>query len=293
MKSSQILSCALATCIAASGASALSGCDAHSGADGRSGVTMVSSASYPDYTLDELAAYSNIVVSGEVVGFSEPFLVRPSTGGDPMYHTDMYVKVTDSFKGDPLPADGFSSDSAESAAATVTSGEGDTIVAVRFMGGKTDAVDFHSDEDPGLEIGDKALLFLYRVTDGSDYNTEGNHYYLVTGPCSVYEDDGTGTFVEGERSVTISDVEAAVSRPAATAAAGSEGGDPNMANNGERSLEDQIDALEKLNEEGELSDADLAVEKERAREAKENYSQVMSDEEAEEYEKSLLEESQK
>lgn len=272
----------LVLCVAVLCALSLMGCSSPENEPEVPRVSMGVSSSYPAYTIEELTNYSNIVVSGEVVGYSDPFLIKPATGGDPMYHTDMYVKVHDVFKGDPLCAD--------PAVASKFSAKdpGGLLVTVRFMGGSGDAFDFTSDEEPGLAIGENALLFLYRVADGSDYNTEGSHYYLVTGPNSVYTESEDGSYACNGDTVTKADICAVESSSAIVSDEADGPVDPNLQNAGVRSLEDQLDVLEQLNEAGEITDSDLAAERERAEAAKESYSQILSEEEARQYEQDLL-----
>lgn len=268
--------------IAGLSATGLFGCGSPEGEVPAQRLEMVSSCCYPGYSVDELVGYSNIIVTGEVVGFSDPFLIKPSTGGDPMYHTDMYVKVQDVLKGDPLPTE-------PSIASALSGGDAnDLVVTVRFMGGSGDGFDLRTDEDPGLAKGERALLFLYRVADGSDYNTEGSHYYLVTGPNSVYTESEDGSYACNGDTVTKADICAVESSSAIVSDEADGPVDPNMQNAGVRSLEDQLDVLEQLNEAGEITDSDLAAERERAEAAKESYSQILSEEEARQYEQDLL-----
>ena len=92
---------------------------------------------------------------------------------------------------------------------------------------------------PELNQGDSYLLFLYSIPDGSSYNTEGDHYYILGGSSGAWkqtEEDGAyvnPSALEGNRNVTTYDVAAAVEKLPAN-------GDENS-NNGAQATIEQIE----------------------------------------------------
>ena len=69
---------------------------------------------------------------------------------------------------------------------------------------------------PELNQGNNYLLFLYSIPDGSSYNTEGDHYYILGGSSGAWKQAGEGdayvnpSELEDNRNVTTDDVTTAV-----------------------------------------------------------------------------------
>ncbi|WP_417060781.1 hypothetical protein [Ellagibacter isourolithinifaciens] len=144
------------------------------------------SASSAECTLESLRDDSDLVASGRYLGKSDPILVIPVVGGidAAMYYTDYYFEVDNVFKGEALTDDAAS--------------RGSSVISVRMKGGAGDRVAVVNDDAPELEEGSSYLLFLYRVLDGLDGNTEGNHYYSFGDKLGIWEKDSAGNFANAE-----------------------------------------------------------------------------------------------
>ena len=138
-------------------------------------------------SFDSLRDDSDLIAEGRYLGKSDPILVIPVVGGidAAMYYTDYYFEVDNVFKGEAL---------ADDAAAS----RGSSVISVRMKGGAGDRVAVVNDDAPELEEGSSYLLFLYRVLDGLDGNTEGNHYYSFGDKLGIWEKDSAGNFANAE-----------------------------------------------------------------------------------------------
>lgn len=162
------------------------------------------SAQMPGFSIDELMERSYLVVSGSVVGKSNAFVVDPSDDKEPRFFTDVFITVDEVFRGSPAYAD-----------------ETAKTIAVRVEGGSGEFVATVNDATPAFDEGFRYLLFLYQLDDGTYYNAQGDHYYVVGVGTGAWEDAGDGTFAspcwqpDGRDCVTAEDVIAvATSAPA-------------------------------------------------------------------------------
>lgn len=129
----------------------------------------------PGFTLNELIEKADIIVDGTVAGRSDAFLIDPVDEKEPRFFTDMYFSVDNVYYGSP--------DYNESESSTIS---------VRLEGGSGDLVSTINDTTPSFQEGSRYLLFLYQLNDGTYYNTEGNHYYVIgvgTGAWTVSSDN--------------------------------------------------------------------------------------------------------
>lgn len=150
------------------------------------------SAMMPDYSISDFIDRSTLVAVATVSGFSDPMLIKPSNGAEPRYFTDAYLQVNEIVKGTPTL-------------------NGDGKLQVRYCGGSGQRVATVNDLAPSFSEGSQYLLFLYRVTDGSDYNTEGCQYYAVADGLGVWAQSGEGAFANRNgKSVSLDDLKDAV-----------------------------------------------------------------------------------
>lgn len=137
-------------------------------------------------SFDSLRDDSDLIAEGRYLGKSDPILVIPVVGGidAAMYYTDYYFEVDNVFKGETLTDDAAS--------------RGSSVISVRMKGGAGDRVAVVNDDAPELEEGSSYLLFLYRVLDGLDGNTEGNHYYSFGDKLGIWGKGASGAFSNSE-----------------------------------------------------------------------------------------------
>lgn len=154
----------------------------------------------PGYNLEELVARSDLIVSGVVTSHADSVLIEPSDGGDLLFFTDIIVAVDEVF----LDRAGCFA-------------EGAGKLTVRTEGGQGDYVEMEVEGAPAFDEGSRYLLFLYRLDDGTYYNTQGDHYYVVGVATGAWKEAGDGSFAspcwrpDGLDRATPADVRSAAS----------------------------------------------------------------------------------
>lgn len=154
----------------------------------------------PSYSLDEAAARADLIVTGTVASEGTSLLVKSvHEDADPRFFTDRTFKVDSVLKGSPAYTKGKD-------------------ITLRTPGGRGTYVEMSNGSAPELNQGDNYLLFLYSIPDGSSYNTEGDHYYILGGSSGAWKQAGEGdayvnpSELEDNRNVTTYDVTTAVKK---------------------------------------------------------------------------------
>lgn len=152
--------------------------DGQSAADEPESVAVFVSGLLAYKSLEDLKTESTLVVHGRVTGVSEPFLIKPVNGGEPMYHTDYYITIIDTYRGEP----------------------GDTEeISVRVLGGSGNKTGYEmmvvSDSEAQLEKGEEYLLFLFQTKAGGGYSTKGDYYDVTGASQGAYVMADAGVFV--------------------------------------------------------------------------------------------------
>jgi hypothetical protein len=125
----------------------------------KNGAVLTIDSLYPEYSLVEMVEHSQTVVVGKVIGVSEPFMVAPVLNGDPRYFTDYYFEINRVLYGNQTRAG--------------------TTISVRTLGGGNNVFTVESEHSPNLAVNSELMLFLFQKNDGLDYNTQGDHFYIL------------------------------------------------------------------------------------------------------------------
>lgn len=154
----------------------------------------------PSYSLDDAAARAGLIVTGTIVSEGTSLLVKSvHEDADPRFFTDRTFKVDSVLKGSPAYTKGKD-------------------ITLRTPGGRGTYVEMSNGSAPELNQGDNYLLFLYSIPDGSSYNTEGDHYYILGCSSGAWKQAGEGdayvnpSELEDNRNVTTYDVTTAVKK---------------------------------------------------------------------------------
>lgn len=281
----RFLCLAAAALAAAAFLACLTGCEASGESDGPDDPTALKpaeeaepsaalvssgvSACYADTSFEEFCAGSDLIVSGTYVGKSDSFMIEPVNGATPMFFTDYYFEVGEVCKG--ILPDSVARSSPQR-------------ITVRQRGGAgsfTETVDSNALQPTE---GQEYLLFLYRIENGADYNTEGDHFYLMSGSLGAWPLNEAGCYAKDggeERLIEKSAVMAQVSEALAASAA---------ANGADASGEEDSHAAYLADVEERYRNGEIPEEyynEVMQNEQKENsqYARIMTDEEVAEYER--------
>lgn len=221
-------------------------------------------------SFDSLRDDSDLIAEGRYLGKSDPILVIPVVGGidAAMYYTDYYFEVDNVFKGEALTDDAAAS-------------RGSSVISVRMKGGAGDRVAVVNDDAPELEEGSSYLLFLYRVLDGLDGNTEGNHYYSFGDKLGIWEKDSAGNFANAEVGSVSADSLAVM--PISDAAPASE---QNLA-----SEDAMVDDVRALYNEGQIDKKTLDAYEELYSASRNGFATVGTDDDVRAFEEAMVESS--
>lgn len=131
---------------------------------GQEKIQVSTSGSYIPFDLESWVSSATLICSATFVENSDAMLIEPVDGGSPMPFTDSYFEVNEVIKGDALLEDSAMPNR--------------SVLVVRQKGGETQSVSMSNDDAKSFEAGKQYLLFLYSISNGAEYNTAGNHYYL-------------------------------------------------------------------------------------------------------------------
>ena len=106
----------------------------------------------PDLGFNELWGNADVVASGTYDSRSDSFMIRPVNGADAQYFTDFSFKDVRIFKGALSPSNDVA----------------DTTLIVRQRGGVGERIATANEEAASFIPNASYLLFLYRISDGSE-----------------------------------------------------------------------------------------------------------------------------
>lgn len=132
-------------------------------------TTQVITGALAAMTLEDMIGQSTQIVRGEVTAQSEPFQIKPVTGGDASNFTDYTVSVSEVLRGDDTKT-----------------------VTVRVQGGTVGGMSTVAEDAPELPADTELLLFLNSPNMGGTYNTEGDYCYVTGLYRGVYVLDSSG-----------------------------------------------------------------------------------------------------
>ncbi len=132
-----------------------------------------SHGSIPYYSVEDMKTKAPVIVQGEVINISEPFLVEDSQGVSVRAYRDFEVKVSKALRGTP----------------------GD-IVTVRIAGGEFGNVSFVEEPTPKLEENKEYILFIYQHHMGGGTLTEGDYYFILGEQQGVYKNIANTKYAE-------------------------------------------------------------------------------------------------
>lgn len=235
--------------------------------DGNPTLIRRASSMTPSYNLEEIAERAELIVTGKVGSGETPILVQPVLDdAEPRFFTDRSIKVDKVLKGTPQ----YSSDN---------------TITLRTEGGAGEIIEMVDDAVPSLEKGDSYLFFLYTIPDGSSYNTEGNHYYIIGISSGAWKQTQEGTYenpsaLEEVREASVNEVEQAVAMLSAN---------DESANQLANGAQATIDKIEQDYREGELTEEAyhdaIAIAKEEAG----SYATILTGDAARQAEEKLME----
>ncbi|MDR2956780.1 MAG: hypothetical protein LBU61_01175 [Coriobacteriales bacterium] len=137
-------------------------------------VCMIESL-MPNMEYEELIIASSLVISGTVTDQSEEHLISNINGGDAGCFTDVYVSVSEVYRGEVK----------------------DNVIVVRVAGGSKSLNDdyvTYAPSEASLFPGDEVVLFLQKPKFGDSYITRGDYYLTVSALRGVFYRDTDGVY---------------------------------------------------------------------------------------------------
>lgn len=231
-------------------------------------IVQSSSGVYADFSFDDFCKSADLTCRGKYLGCSDPFMIDPVNDAEPMYFTDYYFAVEDVYDG-TLPG-------------SVASAK-QRVLTVRQQGGVGELVAMVNESAAEPVEGVSYLLFLYSIEDGAEYNTEGDHFYLMSGMFGAWPLSLSGSFVSPNDGEAVAEEAAAESVEKAVSAASTMATGPVVTGK-----DAYVAEIEHLYLEGEISEEDYdAIMSDLQKEAT-SFARVMTDAEAKAYEESAV-----
>ncbi|HJG31807.1 MAG TPA: hypothetical protein K8U80_10505 [Collinsella ihuae] len=239
------------------------------GSDNAKVIVRQSSINLPALSLNELIAESDLIASCTAGAPSDAILIDPVSDESPKFYTDTTFQVETVFY--------------DELSAGVESG---STVTVRSEGGEGNHTVMVVDGVPTFEEDERYLLFLFRIHDGSHYNTEGDHYYIVGVEAGAWTVSDTSfhspyPLPEGIDSITDDELTATITRLAESQSLSS---DPSRHSGLNADLAD----IEQAYRSGAIPEELYAKQRGLAEQEAKTFARIMSPEEQEAYERGVL-----
>lgn len=137
------------------------------------------SGQLPDYTIEEWAERSDLIVHGTIVDVSDPYEIE-SVAGERSIFTDYMIEPQTVLRGNTK----------------------EDMITLRMHGGRLGRKETIVEDNPDISVGDEAVFFLWQPNMGGGFNTAGNDYYYLRG-FQVYFKTDDPTYFETDRGVGL------------------------------------------------------------------------------------------
>lgn len=140
------------------------------------------SSIYPEYSIQDLVKYSDIIATGEIIEITKPFEIKPVNGGDSSLFMDYVIKLNGVMKNETNFED---------------------TVNLRIRGGETEELIVVESDMPKLTKDAEYLFFLTVPKTGGGYTTKDDHVLLTGGEQGLLNLTATNEVYKSESFNTI------------------------------------------------------------------------------------------